>query len=101
MPLDASNMDTFPDAHFDAVVFSFNGIDTQHPKENRVKCVRECHRVLRNQGGFVFSEHNAKFLPFRPNFVPCLWHALEGPFTGKSKSYLFEVYRHIRFVSHK
>jgi len=55
---DAADLSRFGDASFDAVVFSFNGIDYLAPDEKRRKCLRECHRVLRPGGVFIFSSHN-------------------------------------------
>lgn len=43
---------------FDAVVFSFNGLDCIYPEENRVKALKEIFMVLKPGGVFVFSSHN-------------------------------------------
>jgi SAM-dependent methyltransferase len=59
---DASDLSDFPDASFDAVVFSFNGIDYIHPEAARQRCLIECRRVLRQGGVFIFSSHNARML---------------------------------------
>lgn len=55
---DASDLSQFPDGSFDAVVFSFNGIDCLYPDAARAGCLRECRRVLRPGGVFIFSTHN-------------------------------------------
>ncbi len=55
---DAADLAMFDDAAFDAVVFSFNGIDYLAPDERRHQCLRECHRVLKPGGVFIFSSHN-------------------------------------------
>jgi SAM-dependent methyltransferase len=55
--LDAAAL-PFPAASFDAVLFSFNGLDYLYPFERRVKALREIHRVLRPGGAFVYSSHN-------------------------------------------
>jgi ubiquinone/menaquinone biosynthesis C-methylase UbiE len=59
---DASDLSRFADASFDAVVFSFNGLDCLAPDEKRHQCMRECYRVLRKQGVFIFSAHNPRSL---------------------------------------
>ena len=59
---DASDLSEFPDASFDAVVFSYNGIDYIHPEPARHRCLAECRRVLRDGGVFIFSSHNARML---------------------------------------
>lgn len=54
---DAESLD-FDDASFDAVLFSFNGLDCLYPKDRRLKSIREVWRVLRPDGRFIFSHHN-------------------------------------------
>ncbi len=63
---DASDMSVFPDGSFEAVVFSFNGIDYLPNDEARAKCLEECARVLRPGGVFILSSHNARYLFFAP-----------------------------------
>ena len=64
---DASDLSQFPDASFDSVVFSYNGLDCLMPYENRFKCLRECHRILKPGGVYIFSSHNPRglFLDWR------------------------------------
>jgi ubiquinone/menaquinone biosynthesis C-methylase UbiE len=62
---DASDLSLFEDESFDAVVFSFNGIDSVIPYEKRSRCLRECWRVLRPEGVFIFSAHNPRSLLVR------------------------------------
>src|SRR5690349_13654780 len=54
---DAADLSQFADASFDAVVFSYNGLD----------CLRECHRALKPGGVYIFSTHNPRglFLDWR------------------------------------
>lgn len=63
---DAADLSAFSDRSFDAIVFSFNGLDYLFPEEQRWKCLRECQRVLRGGGVFVFSSHNPRSVFVRP-----------------------------------
>jgi len=58
---DACNLN-FQDASFDTVLFSFNGLDCIYPETLRVKAIREIYRVLKPDGLFIFSSHNALWL---------------------------------------
>ena len=49
----------FPDESFDAVLFSFNGLDCVHPSAERRRVLVEVMRVLRPGGTFYYSGHNA------------------------------------------
>jgi len=57
---DAANLTAFPNASFDAVVFSFNGIDYVLPEEARRSCFGHIHRVLKPKGVLIFSSHNPR-----------------------------------------
>jgi SAM-dependent methyltransferase len=57
---DAADLSAFDDGSFDAVVFSFNGIDNLHPDETRRCYLRECHRVLRESGVLILSRRNPR-----------------------------------------
>jgi ubiquinone/menaquinone biosynthesis C-methylase UbiE len=65
---DASDLTMFQDASFDAVVFSFNGLDSVVPNEKRARCLRECWRVLRPSGVFIFSSHNPRSVLVRADW---------------------------------
>jgi ubiquinone/menaquinone biosynthesis C-methylase UbiE len=65
---DASDLSAFSDGCFDAIVFSFNGLDYLFPEEQRWTCLRECGRVLRAGGVFVFSSHNPRSVFVRPTW---------------------------------
>jgi len=54
---DARDLSLFADESFALVVFSFNGIDAVNP-DDRMKVLREAHRVLRPGGFLLFSTHN-------------------------------------------
>jgi ubiquinone/menaquinone biosynthesis C-methylase UbiE len=73
---DASDLSRFPDASFDAIIFSFNGLDYILPGEKRGQCVRECARVLRTGGVFIFSSHNPRSVFVRPGWDPAILRAL-------------------------
>ena len=49
----------FDDASFDAVLFSFNGLDCVYPSAERRRVLLEVSRVLRPGGTFYYSGHNA------------------------------------------
>ena len=66
---DATDMRQFTDDEFDAVVFSFNGIDYIRSDEARARCLSETARVLRPGGIFIVSSHNARALGVWPSFL--------------------------------
>ena len=55
--MDATRL-AFRDHSFDAVMFSFNGIDGLYPVSQRIEAIRETFRILKPGGIFVFSSHN-------------------------------------------
>lgn len=59
---DAADLSRFANEFFDAVIFSFNGMDSLAPDEKRQQCLRECFRVLKQGGTFIFSRHNPRSL---------------------------------------
>jgi ubiquinone/menaquinone biosynthesis C-methylase UbiE len=59
---DARNMPEFPNASFEFVLFSYNGIDYV-PHVDRLEILKEVRRVLKPDGWFFFSSHNLRFLP--------------------------------------
>lgn len=64
--MDARKMD-FKDGVFDAVFFSFNGIDNLLSLTEREKAISEIRRVLKPGGYFIYSSHNSLALPRTSN----------------------------------
>jgi SAM-dependent methyltransferase len=60
--MDAARLD-FPAGSFDAVFFSFNGIDNFSTLEDRRACLRELARVVKPGGYVIYSSHNSIALP--------------------------------------
>lgn len=69
MHCDARHLAPFEDESFDAVLFSWNGIDYVN-HENRLQILREIHRVLKPEGHFIFSCHNRDFVNKRAFIEP-------------------------------
>ena len=85
---DASDLSKFSDGSFDAIVFAFNGLDYLIPEEQRQQCLRECGRVLRAGGLFVFSSHNPRSIYARPAWDRERLRALAGKMASeRSVSY--------------
>jgi SAM-dependent methyltransferase len=59
---DAADLSAFPDASFDAVIFSFNGVDCLPGDDRRHLFLKEAHRLLRPAGVLILSRHNARSL---------------------------------------
>ncbi|MGH9504265.1 MAG: class I SAM-dependent methyltransferase [Terriglobales bacterium] len=85
---DASDLSIFPDSSFDAIVISFNGLDCIVPEERRRQCLRECGRVLRAGGVFVFSSHNPRSVLVRPAWDRERLRVFAGRLVSE-RSYLF------------
>jgi SAM-dependent methyltransferase len=64
---DARDLSRFSDESFDVVLFSFNGLDNLPSESDRLACLREMKRVVRNKGYVIFSSHNARWIVSRPN----------------------------------
>ena len=59
---DASDLSLFSDGSFDAVIFSFNGIDFLESELRRHRFLEHCARILSKKGLLIFSSHNAHYL---------------------------------------
>ncbi len=80
---DASDLSCFGNETFDAVVFSFNGIDYIRTDKARARCLLEVKRVLKSGGRFIFSSHNAKAIGVWPVYasagpVQVIWRTLRA-----------------------
>ncbi|MGY1739533.1 MULTISPECIES: class I SAM-dependent methyltransferase [unclassified Blastococcus] len=59
---DAADLSAFADRSADVIVFSYNGLDYLHPDPQRRACLRECRRVLADDGVLLLSRHNPRCL---------------------------------------
>ena len=80
----------FPDASFNAVFFSFNGIDNLFPFSERVTVLREMLRVLRPEGILAYSSHNAHCIP----------HTRHGATTFLRNLFRVRPWPHVRIERH-
>ena len=79
--MDAADMSSLPDKSFDVIFFSFNGLSYLFPDRKRIACIRECRRLLRRGGFFIFSLHSAHSLFIRPSRTsPTIVGAVKGLF---------------------
>lgn len=56
---DATDLKRYQDQTFDVIVFAFNGIDAIPSDDRRIRCFKEVARLLRKNGLFILSSHNA------------------------------------------
>lgn len=66
---DAADLSRFESGTFDALVFSFNGIDVLPGDGAREACLSETARVLKPGGVFIFSSHNARLVLSWPDLT--------------------------------
>jgi ubiquinone/menaquinone biosynthesis C-methylase UbiE len=78
-----------PDSSFSHVLISFNGIDYAFPESQRTRAIRECARVLRPGGTFIYSSHNLKSMHW---FSPCYRHRLAWRLRYSIKAYRESAY---------
>jgi SAM-dependent methyltransferase len=94
---DAADLSPFGDSSFDAIVFSFGGIDYLTPPAKRERCLAECRRVLRPGGVLIISRHNPRAIVRLPGR-----HGQAGTPVGRLRALvavpLWAVRRSIRMV---
>jgi ubiquinone/menaquinone biosynthesis C-methylase UbiE len=56
----ATDLSPFQNGSFDVVLLSYNMLDDLIPDESRWRCLKECHRVLHENGLLIFSSHNPR-----------------------------------------
>jgi ubiquinone/menaquinone biosynthesis C-methylase UbiE len=90
-----------PDSAFSHVLISFNGIDLAYPESQRAAALRECVRVLRPGGTFLYSSHNLKSMHwFSPRYRHRqLWKLRHSAKAYREWSYVLEDGVHIFYAS--
>jgi SAM-dependent methyltransferase len=53
----------------DHVLIAYNGLDCAYPESERIRTLKECHRVLRPGGTLIFSSHNIRSLLGSPVYL--------------------------------
>jgi ubiquinone/menaquinone biosynthesis C-methylase UbiE len=90
-----------PDASFDHVLISFNGIDYAFPMAQRISALRECARVLKPGGTYIYSSHNLKsmhwFSPYYRGRMP--WKLRNSWRAFKEWDYVLEDGVHAFYAS--
>lgn len=91
---DARDLSVFADHSFAFVQFSLNGIDYMD-HDDRIKTLKEIHRVLQTGGLFMFSTHNRDYKYFgKLPWQECI--KLNPSFLKSSLYTLYHLPRHIR-----
>lgn len=96
---DARDLKEFEDGNFDFVLFSYNGIDVVS-HDDRLKILKEIHRVLKKGGILMFSTHNRDYRNFRRPY----WLAdpkADLPFLKNLLSLVFFLPRHLLMRRHE
>lgn len=90
-----------PDSSFCHVLISHNGIDYAFPAMQRDATLRECVRVLKPGGTFIYSSHNLKSLHwFSPYYRDRLWWKLRNGIRAfKESDYILESDVHTYYAS--
>jgi ubiquinone/menaquinone biosynthesis C-methylase UbiE len=95
--MDAAVLAGLDDRSFDAVVFSFNGIDCLLPAERRELAWREFARVLRPGGKLLVSSHNARQILMRPELDRSSARRLARSLGGWAARSMRQVVRVVRW----
>jgi ubiquinone/menaquinone biosynthesis C-methylase UbiE len=90
-----------PDSSFTHVMISLNGIDYAYPESQREAALRECARVLKPGGTFIYSSHNLKSLhAFSPRYrYRPLWKLRNSLKAFKQRAYVLETGLHTLYTS--
>ncbi len=90
-----------PDSSFSHVMISINGIDYAYPESQRELALRECARVLKPGGTFIFSSHNIKSLHFfSPRYCRrFLWKLRNGLRAFRNRAYVLDAGLHTFYAS--
>jgi ubiquinone/menaquinone biosynthesis C-methylase UbiE len=91
---DARDLKKFAGETFDFVLFSYNGIDAVS-HEDRIKILKEIHRVLKTGGTFMFSSHNRDYQYFKKPYW-LIKPRINPAFVKNLLSYVFFLPRHLR-----
>jgi ubiquinone/menaquinone biosynthesis C-methylase UbiE len=85
------------------ILISFNSIDLAFPESQRLETLRECVRILKPGGTFIFSSHNLKSLHL---FSPCsilhpIWKLRQAPKAFGQRRYVVEDGMHVFYATRK
>ncbi len=86
---DAADLSRFSSSSFHTIVMAFNGIDYLN-QQSRASCLRECHRVLKQNGVLIFSSHNPRAVMVVPRWNKQSVRDFAHRVTGKSH-YVFPL----------
>lgn len=91
------------DKAYDHVLISHNGLDYAYPEEDRVGAIKECLRVLRPGGTFIYSSHNIKSILMSPYYLfsvqRSVWRIKNIINYFKESNYIFDLAHHTFFAS--